>query len=261
VGWLENQVVVITGCASGIGWSVAERFSREGAIVVCLDRNKEGLQSLKSVLVNDSLVAHGDASNHEFLSSAFADARREFGRIDCVIGNVGVFDWHKRLDKMSAEQLAGAQQEIFTTNVFSQLILAREAYQDLRRSKGSLILTCSTASFRGGCGGSLYTASKFAVRGLVMQLSKEWAPEVRVNGVAPGGTNTSLSGIATFGTSGRSVSGDPKVLEAISAATPLGFAANPQDHSGIYLLLASNENSRAMTGSVILSDGGLVASV
>jgi cis-3,4-dihydrophenanthrene-3,4-diol dehydrogenase len=81
---------------------------------------------------------------------------------------------------------------------------------------------------------------------------------VRVNGVAPGGTLTNLSGTDALGHGKRSIA--DKAAEAkkrIAAAVPLRFAQKPEDHAGLYVLLASRENSSATTGEVFMSDGGI----
>jgi cis-3,4-dihydrophenanthrene-3,4-diol dehydrogenase len=261
MGWLEGQVALISGGASGIGLAVARRFVAEGARVVALDRHQARLETLTDELGARCLAIQGDAADPAVAEAAVARAINGFGRLDAVVANVGVFDWHKRLDRMSSAELLSAYDEIFRINVGSHLLLSREAYPHLKASNGSLTLTCSTASFRGGGGGALYTASKFAVRGLVYQLAHEWAPHVRVNGVAPGGTATALAGLESLGSAEREIGGDERILAAVGAATPLGFAAKPEDHAGIYVLLASRENARGMTGSVVVSDGGLLARI
>jgi NAD(P)-dependent dehydrogenase (short-subunit alcohol dehydrogenase family) len=79
--------------------------------------------------------------------------------------------------------------EMFTVNVKSHPHAVKAALPALRRgARGSVILTESTSAYYPGRGGVLYVSSKFAVRGLVAALAHELAPEIRVNGVAPGGT-------------------------------------------------------------------------
>jgi cis-3,4-dihydrophenanthrene-3,4-diol dehydrogenase len=79
--------------------------------------------------------------------------------------------------------------------------------------------------------------------------------------VAPGGTVTALSGLAALGSAERALEQDERIVQAVSSATPLGFAAAPEDHAGLYVLLASRENARSITGSVVVSDGGLLARI
>lgn len=261
MGWLAGQTAIVTGAASGIGRAVAKRFAGEGAQVVAVDRAEAGLGTLRAEIGDRCRTVAGDASLPDVNARAVAVALSDFGRLDTVVSNVGVFDWHKRLDRLSGDECMAAHDELFAINVRSHVLLAREAFPHLKAARGSLVMTCSTASFRGGGGGALYTASKFAVRGLVYQLATEWAPDVRVNAVAPGGTITGLSGIAALGTAGRRLEDDERIVAAVAAATPLGQAAAPEDHAGAYVLLASPANAGTMTGTVIVSDGGLLAKI
>src|SRR5699024_8374505 len=118
----------------------------------------------------------------------------------------------------------------------------------------------SNASFYTAGGGALYTASKFAGRGLVNQLAYELAPKVRVNGVAVGGMNTDLRGPQTLGLSERSLS-DSFARSTITGNNPLipihDASVDPVDFTGSYVLLASNENSGNITGQIIQADGGI----
>ena len=119
------------------------------------------------------------------------------------------------------------------------------------------MLTASTSSFYPGRGGVLYVASKFAVRGLVVALAHELAPDVRVNAVAPGGTlGTDLRGPAALGLDERSLGDRPGREEELRARTPLAVALTPADHAGSYVFLASDA-ARGITGTFLHPDGGI----
>jgi NAD(P)-dependent dehydrogenase (short-subunit alcohol dehydrogenase family) len=124
-----------------------------------------------------------------------------------------------------------------------------------------VIVTGSNACFLAGGGGALYTASKFALRGLVMQLAKEFAPLVRVNGVAPGATDTGISGPAALGQAAREMNEDPARMAAMAQHMLLGRVSAPEDHTALYVLLAARTESPYITGAMLLSDGGLTISV
>ena len=146
---------------------------------------------------------------------------------------------------------------MFHVNVSSMIVGVRTAVRELTASRGSIVLTCSTSSFYPGRGGVLYVASKFAVRGLVVALAHELAPEVRVNGVAPGGTvRTGLRGPAALGLDGESLGERPNRAEELQARTPLGIALTPADIAGSYVFLASDASS-GITGSFVHPDGGI----
>ena len=127
----------------------------------------------------------------------------------------------------------------------------------LRRSHGSLIFTASSSSRYAGGGGALYVAAKHAVVGLMRQLAYELAPDVRVNAVAPGATATGLAGLSEAPIGRGRLDDRPEMFERIGATVPLGFVADPSDHSALYVLLASRSEAPFMTGAVIPSDGGM----
>ena len=119
-----------------------------------------------------------------------------------------------------------------------------------------MVLTVSTSGFYPGRGGILYVASKFAVRGCVVALAHELAPQIRVNGVAPGGTlGTELTGPASMGLAGRRLDDTPDREADLQDRTPLRVALTAADHAGSYVFLAS-DRARGITGTVVHSDGG-----
>ncbi len=144
-----------------------------------------------------------------------------------------------------------------TVNVKSQLVSVRAALPELRRAGGSVVLTVSTSGFYPGRGGVLYVASKFAVRGCVIALAHELAPEVRVNGVAPGGTlGTELTGPRSLGLADSVLGAAPGREQDLRRRTPLQVALTGEDHAGSYVFLAS-DRARGITGTVVHSDGGV----
>ena len=173
-----------------------------------------------------------------------------FGGLDVLVNCVGIFDFYRGLTDLPDDQLDAAFDEMFAVNVKSQLVTVRAALPELRRAGGSVVLTVSTSGFYPGRGGVLYVASKFAVRGCVIALAHELAPEVRVNGVAPGGTlGTELTGPASLGLDGRVLDAAAGREEDLRRRTPLRVALSGEDHAGSYVFLAS-DRARGITGTV-----------
>jgi 2,3-dihydroxy-2,3-dihydrophenylpropionate dehydrogenase len=203
-------------------------------------------------------VVVGDATDaaalHEAVSAVGAGAGD--GALDHLTCCVGVFDYYASLRELDPAQLAAAAQEIWRTNVLSALLAIDVAYPGLRSRHGSITLTLSESAFHAGGGGVLYGSSKWALRGVVMHLASDLAPDVRVNGVAPGGTSgTRLGGLASLNQ--RLTAGDvPGRDERIRAGNRLHVIAQPSDHAGAYLYLADPVASRVCTGVVIRTDGG-----
>lgn len=260
-GWLQGQVAVITGAASGIGRAVAERYLREGASgVVGVDRSAAELDALTGAFPGRVEAVVGDVRDGATHVRAVERCLARFGRLDILVGNAGVFDFRRPLRSYTAASLTATMEELFAVNLRGYLLAALAAREALVQSRGSIIFTASVASFHAGGGGILYTMAKHAVVGLVRQLALELAPEVRVNGVGPGGTLTGMHGTEALGQRQRRIDADPKAFDArIGAAVPLGFAQRPEHHTGLYVLLGSRDNAAAMTGEVLMSDGGMAA--
>jgi NAD(P)-dependent dehydrogenase (short-subunit alcohol dehydrogenase family) len=255
---LDGHRAIITGAATGIGRAVGRRFIAEGARVLAVVRDHQQQAELEA---EGFSVVVGDVAAYETASRAVDTAVQLLGGLDSYIANAGLWDFHKRLEKQSPDELKAAAAEILGVNLLGAVFAARAAAAELRKSRGTLIVTGSNACFRAGGGGAIYTASKFALRGLVMQLAVEFAPDIRVNGVAPGATDTALAGPAALNQTTRRMNADRSRIEAMAPHIPIGAVAQPQDHAALYVLLASRAESPYVTGSMLISDGGLTISV
>ena len=258
MGRLDGYRTIVTGAGSGIGRAIVRRYRAEGADVVAVVRNDGDLADLQA---EGAVVVVGDVSRYETAERAVEAAVSLWGGLDAYVANAGLWDFHKRVEKQTPEELGQAFNEILGTNVLAALYGARAAVAALRASRGSVIVTGSSASFLAGGGGALYTASKFALRGLVMQLAMEFSPDVRVNGVAPGATDTGISGPSALGQNGRSMNADRDRMAAMESRMPLGRVSIPEDHTALYVLLAARGESAYVTGAMLRSDGGLTVSI
>jgi NAD(P)-dependent dehydrogenase (short-subunit alcohol dehydrogenase family) len=255
MGWLDGSRALVVGGGSGIGRAVLGAFAAEGARVGALERDPAKCEALATDLPG-CVTVQGDATSLADTEAAVTAACRAYGGLDVLVNCVGIFDFYRGLADLG-DELDEAFDEMFVTNVKSQLISVKAALAELRRSRGSVVLTVSTSGFYPGRGGVLYVASKFAVRGCVVALAHELAPDVRVNGVAPGGTmGTDLTGPASMGLSGQRLGAAPGREEELRARTPLRVALTGDDHAGSYVYLASGR-ARGVTGTVLHSDGGI----
>lgn len=254
---LQDQVVIVTGGGSGIGLAVVDRFIAEGARIGILVKEEKHVGMLTDRFGDKVEVTVGDVRNFADNQRVVAATVARFGKLDCFIGNAGIWDYMGSLEGQDADALSDNYQELFDVNVKGYLLGAKAALPALRSSHGSMIFTASTSSYFTGGGGCLYVASKHAVLGLIRALAWELAPDVRVNGVAAGGTLTNLAGPKSAGMDTANMSEMPGIDKMIADMTPLEFPAQPEDHAGIFVLLASRQDGRYMTGSVILSDGGI----
>ena len=178
-----------------------------------------------------------------------------FGQLDIFVGNAGVFDRALPLADIPEDQLSAACDELFGVNVKGCILGAKAALPELQKTSGCMIFTASVAGMNSGGGGTIYTASKHAVNGLIRQLAVEVGPAIRMNGVAPGGTRTDLRGLAVLRQDDRSHFTDPGVEERLRANNPLRMMLEPDDLAGAYVFLAS-PSARGITGSIVTVDAG-----
>lgn len=262
MGCLQGQVALITGGGAGIGRAVVARYLREGARVCATDIDGARLQGLRSAHGDMLHCVVADVTTVSGNELAVRETVAAFGRLDVFVANAGITDGFREIVDIPAADLAAAYRQIFDVNVLAVILGARVAAVELVKSRGSLIVTLSISSFCPDGGGVLYVASKHAALGVVRQLAHELAPFIRVNAVAPGATKTNIGTAAALAPSSHPapVESDEPASGAgidVAALTPLRLFSDPDDHSGAYVLLASRQDSRAMTGTVIESEGGL----
>lgn len=256
MGWLDNQVVLVTGGGSGLGRSLVDRFIDEGAQVGVLELNEEKAAALADRWGDRLCSVVGDATSYADNERAVQTTVATFGKLDTLVGNAGLWDYGTPLEHLDPERISPAFDEIFGLNVKGYLLGARAALAELRATRGSIIFTVSNAGFWPGGGGPLYTASKHAVMGLVKQLAYELCPEVRVNGVAPGGMPSDLRGPQALDLQDMAFDSLP-VDELVQRLSPLEAPIHAEDYTGHYVLLASRANGGTATGSVHNCDGGV----
>lgn len=252
-GWLDGKRALVVGGGSGIGHGVVDAFRAEGAGVAVLELDAAKCDQLVG---SADVVVQGDATTAAANDAAVAASLEAFGGLDVLVNCVGIFDFYRPLAEIDAADLDAAFDEMFAVNVKSQLHSVKAAIPALRESGGNVVLTESTSAYYAGRGGTLYVTSKFAVRGLVTTLGHELAPEIRVNGVAPGGTlSTDLKGLSSLGLTERRLDGPDRAAE-LAARNPLGVALSGEDHAWSYVFLAS-DRARGISGRVVHSDGGM----
>jgi NAD(P)-dependent dehydrogenase (short-subunit alcohol dehydrogenase family) len=253
---LTGKRALVIGAGSGIGRAVHDAFVANGAAVVALDRDPAKCEDLRHSSPATTVV-NGDATELADNEAAVAATVEAHGGLDVLANCVGIFDFYRGVRELSGSELVAAFDELFHVNVAASLLCVHAALGPLTQSHGSVVLTSSTSGFHPGRGGVLYVASKFAVRGLVVALAHELAPDIRVNGVAPGGTvGTDLRGPAALGLDEQSLGDRPGREDELAARTPLAVALTPIDVAASYVFLAS-DGARGITGTFLHPDGGI----
>ncbi|MDS0300574.1 SDR family oxidoreductase [Halogeometricum sp. S1BR25-6] len=257
----DGETVVVTGGSSGIGRAVARRFGGAGANVVVADvREAPKAASGEDERAPTHARIRQDGGTASFVETDVSDPRqlesvveaaREFGGVDVMVNNAGIFRGAPLLQTES-ETL----DELYGVNVRSVLVGTRAAAQDMldRGAEGTILNTASISSEFGQANHAAYDATKGAVMMLTRVAALELAQSgVRVNAVAPGSIDTRI-GSSHSNRSEPPESGWQKLRKDI----PMGRSADPEEIAGNYLFLAS-EDASYVTGHLLYADGGYAA--
>ena len=254
---LKDQVVLVTGGGSGLGFAIVKRFVEEGARVAVFDRSSERVENVVRIFGESVVGITGDVSKVEDNTNAVAGCIKSFGKLDTFIGNAGIWDYSQPMVATTDSALGQAFDEMFAVNVKGYILGAKAALKELYKANGQIIFTASNASFYPGGGGVLYTAAKHAVVGLVKQMAHEFAPHVRVNAIAPGGIGGSnLAGVGALSQQNAKFA-DLPLDEMMKQMLPLERAFQADEYAGAYVLLADRRDNQAATGGVLNLDGGI----
>jgi NAD(P)-dependent dehydrogenase (short-subunit alcohol dehydrogenase family) len=251
MGRLEGKVAIITGAASGIGRASAILFAREGARVVIVDRNMDGLAATK-----DAIAARGgsaeaviaDVSEEEEVKAFVAHAVTTFGALDVMYANAGIIGGPDPLLEQSVE----LWRHVLDVNLIGPFLAIKYAAPHMiERQRGSIVLTASTAGLRANAGGAPYSASKAGVISLAQTAANALlGTGVRVNAICPGLIETGMTHWLFETARQRGTAGK------IGQLNPLQRAGQPEEIAAMALFLAGEESSY-VNGQAFAVDGGL----
>ena len=281
---LDRQVVVVIGAGAGIGKATAHRLVKEGAHLVCVDRDKAAAAATAQEIIDkygEGIGVAGtglsncgpaiglacDITKRESVASMFEDVLIAYGGLDAVVVTAGIFVPPDRTGRVDDSQWALT----YAINVSGAYIVADEANKIFKRQglPGNVVLTTSANAVVAKKGSLAYDTSKAAANHLVRELAVEMAPLVRVNGVAPatvvrGSTmfprDRVIASLTKYG-----ISFDEKASDEDLRALLAGFYAKrsltqspiePEDQAEAILLLVSQRLSKT-TGHIVPVDGGL----
>tara|TARA_Y100000589_G_scaffold118469_1_gene112598 strand:+ start:376 stop:1080 length:705 start_codon:yes stop_codon:yes gene_type:complete len=161
--------VLITGGSSGIGKATAQQLAAQGAVVSITGRDKSKLDRVASEI--NAIPIHLDVTKYNNIAVKVLDAFHSMGGIDVLVNNAGIGSFSK-LDEIKVSDF----EEVFSTNVYGLTMMTQEVVKFFKTQQfGTIINVGSTASTNGFASGSVYCASKFALRGL----SSCWRHELR----------------------------------------------------------------------------------
>jgi 3-oxoacyl-[acyl-carrier protein] reductase len=244
---LNGKVAIVTGASKGIGAAIAKSLAAEGAsVVVNYASSKAGADAVVAEIAaagGKAVAVHGDVSKGADAQGIVDAAVAQFGRLDILVNNSGVYGFAPLEDITEADF-----HKHFNVNVLGLLLTTQAAVKHL--GEGSSIINIGSVVTRiTPPGSAVYTATKGAVDAITGVLSRELgARKIRVNTLSPGMVET--EGTHTAGFIGSDFAADA------AARSPLGRIGQPNDIASIAVFLASND-SYWLTGEQLLAGGGV----
>lgn len=243
---LAGRRALVTGSASGIGKATAELFARSGAHVAMNDRAEDGLRATVNELRASGLRLYavpGDLGESKTAADVARRAVEQLGGLDYLINNAGAPFTRTPIPPANLDALSDDfWDRILRVNLLSAFWMTKALAAALRNSRGAVVNTVSVAAFGGGGSSSAYATAKAGLAGLTRELARGLAPEVRVNGIAPGFVNSTWE--CSFGD-----------MEAAAKATvPLARVGQPADYAESIVFLCAG--AAYITGEIIPITGG-----
>jgi NAD(P)-dependent dehydrogenase (short-subunit alcohol dehydrogenase family) len=236
---LTGKTVLVTGAAKRIGRSIALALAERGADVVItyLASQAEAEQTVHALAAHDvdALAIRCDLRNPEDIEQTVSTVINDFGRIDLLINNAGIFA-SEALEEISADQWDA----MFTTNTRAPFLMAKAAFPHLRAVKGRILNIGSLGGLHPWATHAHYCTSKAALHMLSQTMAKAWAPEISVNCIAPG----------------MIVQGEVDgAYEHLARKTPMQRNGTAEDVAAAAIFFATAPHF--ITGQLLAVDGGL----
>jgi NAD(P)-dependent dehydrogenase (short-subunit alcohol dehydrogenase family) len=240
----EGLRVLITGSTRGIGKAAAMAFLERGARVAINGRRDDDVAWTISDLGTGNLVAApGDLGSATQARAVVERAIGGLGGMDVLVNNAGVF-----ADGPIEDVTEDAYDWMMNINVKGVFFCTQAAIPELRRNRGSVVMTASESGLSGNKNSALYCTSKGAVVNMTRAFAHDLAPEIRVNAVCPGAVMTDM---VTGG-------GEPGDLSDLENFSPMKRIAEPMEIGEAICFLA-DPSQKFMTGALLAIDGGSTA--
>ena len=250
MGILDEKTAIITGAASGIGYTIAKRFHEEGAKVVTCDIKSDRLmEAAKQISQSGERICAipGDVTNEEDIQRILAGAVEKFGEIHILVNNAGVLQFG-RLDEIDPS----VWEKIMRTNAFAPWRFMVAVLPEMRKAGGGSVINISSINgIKAFPGTGLYGASKAALQMLSQVMAMEVAADkIRINLILPG-----LVEDTEFLFSEVEQKNLPDFFNSLRPLHPMGRNAKPGDIADAELFFASDQ-SGYITGVLLNVDGG-----
>jgi 3-oxoacyl-[acyl-carrier protein] reductase len=246
---LSGKVALVTGASKGIGAGIAKAFGLAGAkVAVGYARDREGAERVAGDIETAggrAITVQCDLARTAEIEAMIARTVAEFGPIEILVNNAGVFDYRSLQDIDETHF-----HHIFNTNVLGLLMTTRIALANFDPNGGSVVNISSLSAMGNAPGRAVYASAKAAVNAITKVLALELADrKIRVNAIMPGYFDT--EGARAFGIKGS------EAEARLVAATPLAKRpGHPSDLSPVAVFLASAA-SAWVRGEILTVSGGL----
>ena len=248
---LENRIALVTGSGNGIGKATASVFAAEGAHVHVADVDGPAASATAAAIhaAGGQATAHvTDVTRGQDVTALFRAIHSAHGKLDVLVNNAGL---NVRADfrHLTDDEWV----KIREVNLDGVVRMARDGFELLKASgHGSLINVASIMGSRAMRQLVAYSATKGAVAALTRGLAVEYAPyNIRVNTISPGFVHTALT---------QRVLRNPAIMDALVAETAMRRLGEPEEIARAVLFFASDD-SKYCTGSELVVDGGMTASL
>jgi Tropinone reductase 1 len=242
---LSGKKALITGATKGIGKAIAEEFLRLGAELFIVARNEKEMDLCLASWKQKGWKAQGVAADVSLKTGrqhVFTAIEKQWNGLDVLVNNVGT-----NIRKKVLEYSDDEYEKLMTTNMTSAFEMCRRAHPFLKKSNtASIVNIASVAGLTALRTGAIYAMSKAALIQLTRNLALEWAPDVRINAVAPWYIRTPMAEV---------VLKNPEYLSSVLSRTPMQRIGEPEEVAAVVAFLCMPASSY-VTGECIAVDGG-----
>ena len=239
---LKDKNIIVTGASGGIGNSIVEKLSQNGANILATGTRMEKLEELKEKFSNIKILKF-DISQHDKIEEFIENATKELGgSLDCIVNNAGITKDNLTI-RMSLEEWS----KVININLTSTFLMCKYSIKKMLKNKsGKIINITSVVGHTGNVGQANYAASKAGIVAMSKSLAIEYAKKnINVNCISPGFISTAMTDQI-----------DEKFKDAIIAKIPSNRLGNPEDVANAVIFLSSSL-SDYINGETLHVNGGM----
>ena len=249
---LNGKVAIVTGASSDIGKGIVKRFTEEGAKVIMIARNLEGLEKARKEIGNEESTASisCDLIDESQTQQAVSQIMDTYGKIDILVNNAGAINDPIHFHKMQDSEI----KKLIDINLLGVFHMTKSVLVKMSDVKSGAIVNVGSISSERAIPRvhlAVYSSTKAAISMFTKSLAVEYARKnIRCNCVNPGIINSGMI---------KPYLDDPQARKVLEERLPLARIGEPEDVANAVLFLASDEASW-ITGTILNVDGGKTAS-